>query len=104
MVKMMEMIDSLTNSMNASRMKSKKTFLAFFHKAFLNQELSSSQKLEIDIPLNTDMKIISKVLSLKIKNVLPFLISSNQTAYVKNGFISESEGIKQNSKQQTHPH
>ena len=104
MVKMMEMIDSLTNSMNASRMKSKKTFLAFFHKAFLNQELSSSQKLEIDIPLNTDMKIISKVLSLKIKNVLPFLISSNQTAYVKNGFISESEEVKQNSKQQTHPH
>ena len=103
MVKMMEMIDSLTNSMNASRMKSKKTFLAF-HKAFLNQELSGSQKLEIDIPLNTDMKIISTVLSLKIKNVLPFLISSNQTAYVKNGFISESEGIKQNSKQQTHPH
>ena len=40
--------------------------------------------------LNTDMKIISKVLSAKIKNVLPFLISSNQTAYIKNRFISES--------------
>ena len=36
------------------------------------------------------MKIISKVLSTRIKNVLPFLISSNQTAYVKNRFISES--------------
>ena len=40
--------------------------------------------------LNTDMKVISKVLSTRIKNVLPFLISSNQTAYVKNRFISES--------------
>ena len=30
--------------------------------------------------LNTDMKIIGKVLSTKIKSVLPFLISSNQTA------------------------
>ena len=36
------------------------------------------------------MKIISKVLSTRIKNVLPFLISSNQTAYVKNRFISEN--------------
>ena len=40
--------------------------------------------------INTDMKIISKVLSTRIKNVLPFLISSNQTAYAKNRFISES--------------
>ena len=36
------------------------------------------------------MKVISKVLSTKIKNVLPFVISSNQTAYIKNRFISES--------------
>ena len=36
------------------------------------------------------MKIISKVLSKRIKNLLPFLISSSQTAYVKNRFISES--------------
>ena len=36
------------------------------------------------------MKIIIKVLSTRIKNVLPFLISSNQTAYVKNRFIRES--------------
>ena len=40
--------------------------------------------------LNTDTKIISKVLSTRIKTVLPFLISSNQTAYVKNRFMSES--------------
>ena len=36
------------------------------------------------------MKIISKVLSTRIINVLPFLISSNQTAFVKNRFISKS--------------
>ena len=36
------------------------------------------------------MKIISKVLSTRIKNVLPFLISSSQTAYVENRFINES--------------
>ena len=87
----------------------KNPFLASIHRAFLNQKLSSSQKqvatkmLEkknrnkrliknwrpISL-LNTDMKIISKVLSTRIKGVLPYLISSNQTAYVKNRFISES--------------
>ena len=36
------------------------------------------------------MKIICKVLSTRIKSVLPFLISSNQTAYVKNRFVSET--------------
>ena len=36
------------------------------------------------------MKVISKVLSTRIENVLPFLLSSNQTAYIKNRFISES--------------
>ena len=36
------------------------------------------------------MKIVSKVLWTRIKNVLPFLISSNQTVYVKNRFINES--------------
>ena len=36
------------------------------------------------------MKIISKVLSTRIKGVLPYLISSNQTAYVKNRFLCES--------------
>ena len=40
--------------------------------------------------LNTDMEIISKVLSTRIKIVLPFLNSPNQTAFAKNRFISES--------------
>ena len=40
--------------------------------------------------LNIDMQVISKVPSTRIKVVLPFLISSNQTTYVKNRFISES--------------
>ena len=40
--------------------------------------------------LNVDSKLISKTLALRLKNVLPFLISPNQTVYVKNRFISES--------------
>ena len=39
------------------------------------------------------MKITSKVLSRRIKNVLAFLISSNQTANVKNRFISKSRRL-----------
>ena len=39
--------------------------------------------------LNADMKIMSKVLSTRIENVLPFLISPNQTVYAKNRLISE---------------
>ena len=96
-------MDSLRNFMNASPL------LASIHQAFLNQELSASQKQAVIKMfekkdkdkrfiknwspislLNTDTKIISKVLSTGIKGVLPYLISSNQTAYVKNRFISES--------------
>ena len=40
--------------------------------------------------LNVDTKILSKSLAEKLKNVLPELISSNQTAYVTNRYISES--------------
>ena len=40
--------------------------------------------------LNVDTKILSKSLAEKLKHVLPELISSNQTAYVKNRCISES--------------
>ena len=40
--------------------------------------------------LNIDKKSPRKVLPIRIKNVLPFLISSNQTAYVKNWFTSKS--------------
>ena len=90
----------------------KNPFLASIHKAFLNQELSSSQKQAVIKMLekkdkdkrfsktwrpitlfNTAMQTMSKVFSRRTKNVLPFLISSNQTAYVKNRFISESESV-----------
>ena len=96
-------MDSLRNFMNASPL------LASIHQAFLNQELSTSQK-QVVIKmlgkkdkderfiknwspislLNTDTKIISKVLSTGINGVLPYLISSNQTAYVESRFVSES--------------
>ena len=39
--------------------------------------------------LNINTKLISKVLAERLKNVLPFLISSDQTAYLKGRFISE---------------
>ena len=90
-------------------MKSEKPFLAPSRRTFLNQELSSSQKQVVIKMLekkdkdnrfiknwrpislfHTDMKIISKVLLTRIRNILPFLISSNQTSYVTNRFISES--------------
>ena len=40
--------------------------------------------------LNTDLKMISKALATRLKDILPHLISSNQTAYVKNRYVSES--------------
>ena len=43
--------------------------------------------------LNVDLKIISKALSEKLKKVLPDLISSQQTAYVKNRYIGESRRL-----------
>ena len=39
--------------------------------------------------LNIDTKIISKALSERLKNVLSSLISTQQTAYIKNRFIGE---------------
>ena len=39
--------------------------------------------------LNLDLKILSKALATRIKQVLPSIISSEQTAYVKNRFIGE---------------
>ena len=40
--------------------------------------------------LNVDAKIISKALANRLKNVLPEIISHDQTAYVKGRFIGES--------------
>ena len=40
--------------------------------------------------LKVDSKIVSKALSEKVKEVLPDLISSQQTTYVKNRHIGES--------------
>lgn len=40
--------------------------------------------------LNVEVKLISKVLSSRIKNILTNLILSNQNVYVINRFISES--------------
>ena len=40
--------------------------------------------------LNVDAKLISKALVERLRNVLPDIVSSNQTAYVENRFISES--------------
>ena len=43
--------------------------------------------------LNLDQKIISKALVIKLKKVLPVLISPGQTAYVNRRFIGESRGL-----------
>ena len=40
--------------------------------------------------LNVDTKILSKAFSNKLKTVLPTLVSSQQTTYVKNRLIGES--------------
>ena len=46
--------------------------------------------------MNVDVKIISKATSEKLSRVLPDLISSKQTAYVKNKHISGSRRIISN--------
>ena len=40
--------------------------------------------------LNVDLKVTSKALSVKLKKVLPDLMSSQQASYVKNRHIGES--------------
>ena len=40
--------------------------------------------------LNTDLKLISKTLATGLKDILLDLISSNQTVFVKNRYISKS--------------
>ena len=87
----------------------KTPLISSFECTFIKDELSSSQKqavikliekLDRDKRfiknwraislINVDTKIISKVLSGRIKEVLPSLISSNQTTYVDGRIISES--------------
>ena len=86
----------------------KTPLISSFKSAFFKGELSNSQKQAviklIDKKdkdkrliqnwrpislLNIDLKILSKALANRIKTYLPFLISSNQTAYVEGRFISE---------------
>ena len=43
--------------------------------------------------LHVDAKILSKLLSEKLKHALTELISSNQTSYVKNRCISENDRL-----------
>ena len=83
-------------------------FIASLRKLFLKKELSNSQK-QVLIKLiekkdkekryiqnwrplsllNTNVKILSKLLPQRRKKTLPFLISANQSAYVDERFISE---------------
>ena len=86
----------------------KKTFLSCVLHSFGKEELCTSQRQAIIkliekkdkdkrliqnwrpiSLLNFDVKIISKALSRRLKNVLPSLISDNQPAYVDGRFISE---------------
>ena len=40
--------------------------------------------------MNVDTKIVSKVIALRMKKVLPNIINYDQTAYAKNRYIGES--------------
>ena len=43
--------------------------------------------------LNTDVKILPKVMTQRLKKTLRFLISANQSPYVDGRFISEGGGL-----------
>ena len=43
--------------------------------------------------LNTDTKLISKVIAIRLKKVLNNLISENQIAYLNNRFIGEGDRL-----------
>ena len=76
--------------------------LASINEAFIKEQLSNKinwKKRQRFIKnwrpislLNTDLKLISRTLATRLNDILPdlYLISSNQTAYVKNRYISES--------------
>ena len=87
----------------------KKPFLASVREGFLNEELSISQQQAVIkliekrdrdkrliknwrpiSLLNTDTKLVSKALAMRLKQVIPSLVSYNQTAYVENRFIGEN--------------
>ena len=76
-------------------------FIASLRKSFLKEESSNSQKQAVmrliekkDKDkgyiqnwrplswLNTDVKILSKLMAQRLKKTLPFLISTNQSVYV----------------------
>ena len=76
-------------------------FIASLRKSFLKEESSNSQKqavmrliekkdkdkgyIQNRRPLswlNTDVKILSKLMAQRLKKTLPFLISTNQSVYV----------------------
>ena len=86
----------------------KTPLISSFESAFVKGELSNSQKQAVIkliekkdkdkrliqnwrpiFLLNIDLRILSKALANRIKMYLPFIISSNQTAYVEGRFISE---------------
>ena len=101
--------DGLTNEFYEAFWDHVKVPLLLSYKmAFLKKELSASQKQGVikliekkyrdkrfiknwrPISfLNVDVNLISKVLSNRIKNLLPNWISGNQNAYLTNRFISE---------------
>ena len=87
----------------------KEPLCASVRQSFITGELSTSQKQAIIKViekkdrdkrfiknwrpislLNVDMKLISKVLASRLKNVISSIVNENQVAYVNNRFISES--------------
>ena len=85
------------------------SFMACVKESFKYGEMSSSQRkavinliakqgkdrtlIEIWRPIsliNVDAKIISKVIAVRVKNVLPNIIHHNQTGYVKDRYIGET--------------
>ena len=83
-------------------------FITSLRKSFLKDELSKSQKQAIIrliekkdkgkryiqnwgplSLLNTDVKVLLKVMAQRLNKTLPFLISANQSGYADGQFISE---------------